>query len=266
MQATYIGYPNTTGLARVDYRLTDASADPPCEDESLYTERLYRLPRCFLAYRPPAEAPPIAARPSLAAGRVTFGSFNALPKVNARTVATWAAILDAVPSARFILKNASLVDPATQARYRDLFAAHGVAAERVDLVAYMQERGGHLGFYNRIDIALDTFPYNGTTTTCEALWMGVPVVTFRGQRHAARVGASLLDAVGLDELVAPSVEAYVALARDLAAQPERLAAISRSLRGRLQASPLLDAQGLARAVEDAYRKMWQRWYAGDGSR
>ena len=266
VQATYIGYPNTTGLARVDYRLTDASADPPGEDESLYTERLYRLPRCFLAYRPPAEAPPIAARPSLAAGRVTFGSFNALPKVNARTVATWAAILDAVPGARFILKNASLVDPATQARYRDLFAAHGVAAERVDLVAYMQERGGHLGFYNRIDIALDTFPYNGTTTTCEALWMGVPVVTFRGQRHAARVGASLLDAVGLDELVAPSVEAYVALARDLAAQPERLAAISRSLRGRLQASPLLDAQGLARAVEDAYRKMWQRWYAGDGSR
>ena len=149
-----------------------------------------------------------------------------------------------MPSARFILKNASLVDPATQARYRDLFAAHGVAAERVDLVAYVQERGGHLGLYNRIDIALDTFPYNGTTTTCEALWMGVPVVTFRGERHAARVGASLLDAVGLDELVAPSVEAYVALARDLAAQPERLAAISRSLRGRL---PGLAAIGCAGA-------------------
>ena len=266
VQATYIGYPNTTGLTRVDYRLTDASADPLGEDESLYTEHLYRLPRCFLAYLPPADAPPVAARPSLAAGHVTFGSFNALPKVNARTVAAWAAILDAVPNARLVLKNASLVDPETQARYRDLFASHGIAAARVELVAYVPDKGGHLGLYNRIDIALDTFPYNGTTTTCEALWMGVPVVTWRGDRHAGRVGASLLAVVGLDELVAPSVESYVALAQDLAAQPERLAAISRSLRGRLEGSPLLDARGLARAVEDAYREMWQRWCGDDGSR
>jgi predicted O-linked N-acetylglucosamine transferase (SPINDLY family) len=259
VQATYIGYPNTTGLTRMDYRLTDAQADPPGDHDSLYSEQLYRLPRCFLAYRPPPEAPPVAARSGWAAGYVTFGSFNALTKVNARTVAAWAAILHAVPSARLILKNASLVDLATQACYRDLFASHGIAAARVDLVAYVPDKGGHLGLYNRIDIALDTFPYNGTTTTCEALWMGVPVVTWRGECHAGRVGASLLAAVGLDELVAPSLEAYVALARYLAADFARLAAISRSLRGRLEASPLLDARSLARAVEAAYREMWQRW-------
>ena len=263
VQATYIGYPNTTGLTRVDYRLTDAQADPPAEDDGLYTEQLYRLPRCFLAYRPPPEAPPVAARPSLTAGRVTFGSFNALTKINARTVATWAAILHALPNARLILKNASLVDPATQARYRELFASHGIAAARVELVAYVPDKRGHLGLYHRIDIALDTFPYNGTTTTCEALWMGVPVVTWRGDRHAGRVGASLLAAVGLDELVAPSVEGYVALAQELAGQPERLAAMSGALRGRLAASPLLDAAGLARAVEAAYREMWRRWCAGE---
>jgi protein O-GlcNAc transferase len=259
VQATYIGYPNTTGLARVDYRLTDASADPLGEDASLYTEQLYRLPRCFLAYGPPPEAPPVTARPGAAAGHVTFGSFNALTKVNPRTVAIWAAILHAAPNARLVLKNSSLVDAGTQARYRDLFATHGIAGDRLDLVGYLPERGGHLALYNRIDIALDTFPYNGTTTTCEALWMGVPVVSVRGDCHASRVGASLLAAVGLDELVAPSLEAYVALARDLAADPARLAAISRSLRGRLEASPLLDARSLARALEAAYREMWQRW-------
>lgn len=259
VQATYIGYPNTTGLTRVDYRLTDASADPPGEDASLYTERLYRLPRCFLAYGPPPEAPPVAARPGLAAGHETFGSFNALTKVNPRTIATWAAILHAVPNARLLLKNSSLVDAGAQARYRGLFAIHGIAADRLDLVGYLPERGGHLALYNRIDIALDTFPYNGTTTTCEALWMGVPVVTWRGDRHAGRVGASLLAAVGLDELVAPSLEAYVALARDLAGEPERLAALSRSLRERLKASPLVDARGLARVLEAAYREMWQLW-------
>jgi protein O-GlcNAc transferase len=263
VQATYIGYPNTTGLTRVDYRLTDAGADPPGEDASLYTEELYRLPRCFLAYRPPPEAPPVAPRPGSAAGHVTFGSFNALTKVNAHTVATWAAILHAVPNARLVLKNSSLVDAGTQARYRDLFASHGVVADRLDLVGYLPERGGHLALYNRIDIALDTFPYNGTTTTCEALWMGVPVVTWRGDRHAGRVGASLLAAIGLDDLVAPSLEAYVALARDLAREPARLAALSRSLRERLEASPLLDARSLARALEAAYREMWQRWCRGE---
>ena len=128
---------------------------------------------------------------------------------------------------------------------------------------YMPERGGHLALYNHIDIALDTFPYNGTTTTCEALWMGVPVVTWRGQRHASRVGASLLDAVGLGELVAPSVEVYIALARSLAVQPERLARLSHSLRRRLEASPLLDARGLAQALEAAYRAMWRRWCRGE---
>ena len=262
IQVTYIGYPNTTGLARMDYRLTDARADPPDCGESNYTERLYRLPRCFLAYQPPVEAPPVTERPMLAAGQTTFGSFNALPKTNARTVAAWAAILEAVPNARLVLKNGSFADRATRERYREMFAAHGIAAARLELLPSVADRGGHLGLYSRIDIALDTFPYNGTTTTCEALWMGVPVIALNGDRHVARTGASLLNAVGLDELVAPSLADYIVLARELAGQPQRLAAISRSLRERVQASPLCDARGLTRAVEAAYRDMWERWCAG----
>jgi protein O-GlcNAc transferase len=261
IQVSYIGYPNTTGLARMDYRITDARADPPSAGDGHYTERLYRLPRCFLAYQPPAESPSVAERPMLAAGPTTFGSFNALPKLSPHALAAWAAILAAVPDARLVLKSAPFADDATRARYRDIFAAHDIAVARVDLLPNIPDRGGHLALYNLVDIALDTFPFNGTTTTCEALWMGVPVIALNGDRHVARTGASLLGAVGLGDLVANSVTDYVALARELAGQPQRVAAVSRSLRERMQGSPLCDARGLARALEAAFRDMWQRWCA-----
>ena len=139
-----------------------------------------------------------------------------------------------------------------------MFAGHGVAASRLELVAALKERSEHLDLYNRVDIGLECFPYNGTTTTCEAMWMGVPVVTFRGDRHAGRVGASLLQAVGLGDWVAPSRDGFIALACALAGQPERVATLNRTLRERMQASPLCDMRGLARAVEAAYREMWAR--------
>lgn len=262
VQVTYIGYPNTSGLSQMDYRLTDAIADPPGDGDALYTERLYRLPRCFLAYQPPPDAPDVAPRPISIAGHLTFGSFNALPKVSASTIAIWADILLAVPSARMVLKAPSFADPATRAAYAARFADHGVAAARLDLLPYVKDRGGHLGQYSRIDIALDTFPYNGTTTTCEALWMGVPVITVRGDRHASRVGETLLRAAGLHELVASTRENYVARAIELANDTAHLAAISAGLRDRVRNSPLCDARSLSRAVEDAYRDMWRRWREG----
>jgi protein O-GlcNAc transferase len=259
VQATYLGYPNTTGLARIDYRITDAEADPPGADDRLYSERLYRLSRCFLAYRPVAEVPVVTARPSAAAKSITFGSFNMLAKMSPQTIAAWAAVLRARPEARLVIKSAPLVDRATGERTHAWFAEHGIATNRVQLVPFMQNRGRHFAAYGQIDIALDTFPYNGTTTTCEALWMGVPVVTSAGDRHAARVGKSLLHAIGLDELVAPSVEGYVTLACELAADRARVAALSLGLRERVAASPLCDARGLAQTLEAAYRDMWQRW-------
>lgn len=258
VQVTCIGYPNSTGLTRMDYRLVDGITDPPGDGDDLHTERLVRLPRCFLAYQPPGDAPPVVARPSATAGPITFGSFNTLPKINAGTVAAWAAILNRVPGSRMLIKAPSLADAGTRANLETMFARHGVAASRLELLGALKERGDHLGLYNRIDLGLDCFPYNGTTTTCEALWMGVPVVTFSGDRHAGRVGASLLHAVGLDELVAPSLDGFIDRACALAGEPARLGTLHRTLRGRMQASPLCDGPDLARAIETAYREMWRR--------
>jgi predicted O-linked N-acetylglucosamine transferase (SPINDLY family) len=262
VQIGYIGYPNTTGVGAIDYRITDQVADPDGFDDH-YCETLIRLPRCFLAYAAPRHAPEVGPLPFQRNGYITFGSFNNLSKINRRVIALWAEILNQVEGSCLVLKSAGTGDAETKAWLEAAFAAQGIAPERLRILPPAAEAQEHLAVYNEIDLALDPFPYNGTTTTCEALWMGVPVVTWRGDSHAGRVGASLLAAVGLDELVAPSLEAYIALARDLAADPARLAAVSRSLRERLEASPLLDARSLARALEAAYREMWQRWCRGE---
>jgi predicted O-linked N-acetylglucosamine transferase (SPINDLY family) len=257
VQATWIGYPNTTGLETIGYRLTDAIADPPGEADALHSERLVRLPRGFLCYRPPDEAPPPSPRPGVAGpGRaIAFGSFNSLLKLAPGTLDCWARILGRVAGSRLVLKAPGLTSPRARARILALFAARGIAPGRIDLLPFIGARAEHLAAYGRIDIALDSFPYNGTTTTCEALWMGVPVVTLRGDRHAARVGASLLHRIGLDELVAADTAAYVETACRLAADRDRLAATSAGLRARMRASPLCDAAGFARDLERAYVAM-----------
>jgi predicted O-linked N-acetylglucosamine transferase (SPINDLY family) len=265
VQATWLGYPGTTGLDAIDWRITDAHADPPGQADADHTERLLRLPGAFLCYRPPTDAPPVGPIPS-AAGPVTFGSFNNLPKLTEVTVALWAGILAALPGSRLLLKSASLADPETCGRYRDLFAAQGIASDRIEMVPWVPDSTGHLGLYGRIDIALDTFPYHGTTTTCEALWMGVPVVTLAGQRHAARVGASILQAAGLGELVAAAPEDYVRIAVTLAADRARLAELRSGLRQRMAASALCDAAGFARNFEAALREMWRQWCSGAPAR
>jgi predicted O-linked N-acetylglucosamine transferase (SPINDLY family) len=164
-----------------------------------------------------------------------------------------------MPDARLLLKGQPFADPAVCTWFLSRLGQRGIAAERIDLVAWIADGGSHLRLYDRIDIALDPFPYNGTTTTCEALWMGVPVVALAGDRHAGRVGASLLTQAGLTDLIAASIDDYVATAARLAADPDRLGELRNTLRPRLAASPLGDAAGFARKVEDAYRMMWRRW-------
>ncbi len=204
IQATWLGYPNTTGLPSMDYRIVDAITDPPGA-EAYCTEKLLRLPGCFLSYLPDPTAPEPATTPALLAptSDITFGSFNRLSKVGPEVARTWAAILRAVPGSHLLLKS-SLVSEDVKAQYMREFAAEGIGAERLIWSSFVDTMHNHLAMYHQVDIALDSFPYNGTTTTCEATWMGVPVITLAGDVgvHRARVGASLLTAVGLPELVA----------------------------------------------------------------
>jgi predicted O-linked N-acetylglucosamine transferase (SPINDLY family) len=259
LQITWLGYPNSTGLEAIDYRLVDAVTDPPGEADALASETLARLPGCFLCYGGPPAAPASTPPPCLATGEVTFGSFNNPAKLSGATLDTWARLLLRLPQARLLLKGKPFCDASTRVLYLDGLVRRGVAAQRVELVAQLPERNAHLALYNRIDIALDPFPYNGTTTTCEALWMGVPVVALLGDRHASRVSASLLSAIGLNDLIADSPEAYIETAVALADDQARLAELRLSLRPRMAASPLCDAPAFAREVEAAYRIMWRRW-------
>ncbi|MEZ5931394.1 MAG: tetratricopeptide repeat protein [Alphaproteobacteria bacterium] len=258
IQMTYIGYPNTTGLPAIDYRITDGITDPDGVDED-YSETLIRLGGCFLCYAIPNHAPPIEPAPHQHRGHVTFGSFNNFSKINPAVIATWADVLHAVPGSRLLCKSTSSADPTAQATIREGMQTHGINPERVSFCAFRQTPESHLGVYNDIDIALDTFPYNGTTTTCEALWMGVPVVALLGDRHASRVGASLLSAIGFPAGIASTRDEYVLTARLLAENPGLLKTMRHSLRNSLMKSPLCNSQGHASAMEQAFRAVWQIW-------
>jgi predicted O-linked N-acetylglucosamine transferase (SPINDLY family) len=251
---TAIGYPNTTGHPAVDVRIVDSVTDPAGAD-ALCTERLARIDPCFLCYRPPDDAPE-PAMPA-ADGPITFGSFNLLSKVSAGTLAAWRGALDACPGSTLLLKSRNFADPSARAGLLARAAQAGIAPERVEVVAFTPGIAEHLALYRRVHVALDAFPYNGTTTTCEALWMGVPVVTMAGDRHAARVGASLLRAAGLPELVTECPEAFAQAAARLAGDPAHLAALRSGLRDRLRASPLLDAPGWATRFHGALREAWR---------
>ncbi len=261
VQATYLGYPGTTGLPAMDWRITDAVADPAVDAEALHTEALMRLPETFQCFGKPSDAPLVAPVPMLKAGHVTFASFNMLAKVHPALVARWAEILRAVENSRLLLKAAPFRDAGTRAHYHTMFAGHGIAAERIELLGYIQSPAAHFALYNRVDVALDTDPYNGATTTFEALWMGVPVVTLAGRSHVGRVGTALLTHLGLEELITASPEDYVARAVALARDPVRLATLRHELRPRMEASSLTDPARFTKALEDAYQAMWRQWCA-----
>lgn len=264
VQVSWLGYPDTTGMSAIDYRLTDAVADPPGDADRWNAERLVRLDGGFLAYQPVVDAPLEEIPPALGRGWVTFGSFNNTAKVTPEVIRVWSEILKQIPDSRLIVKSRPLGDPATSNRYAALFAGQGVAPHRFELLTRMEPVDNHLRAYDRIDIALDPFPYNGTTTTCEALWMGVPVITLAGPNHVSRVGASLLTHCGLPDMVAADEAGYIAAARALAGDLGRLAELRRGMRNRLEQSPLTDYPGFARKIETAYRRMWRDWLSGTG--
>jgi len=263
IQMTWLGYPNTTGLKSIDYRLVDQITDPPGPIDRLASEILLRLDDCFLCYKPAGEAPPPMPPPSVDNGFVTFGSFNNLAKLSNASLHVWGRLLARIPTARLLLKSRFFAAEDSKARFLARLNEHGVAPERVILLGPTAETAGQLAAYHQVDIALDSFPYNGTTTTCESLWMGVPVVALAGKAHCGRVGMSLLTQTGLSELIARDEEDYITIAADLAGDPVRLTKLHQELRGRMAASPLCDAPGFARKLEAVYRTAWKRWCAAE---
>jgi predicted O-linked N-acetylglucosamine transferase (SPINDLY family) len=258
VQVTWLGYPTTTGLSTMDYRLTDGFADPVGMTEHFHSEQLVRLPECFSCYQPP-EAPEVSGLPAREKDYVTFGSFNNLAKINREVMAVWARILQAVPGSHLTLKNTGLGAGTVQQRVRETFMGLGVAPERLALLGNDPSSRAHLERYWNIDIGLDPFPYNGATTTCDALWMGVPLVALAGKTHAGRVGVSQLSNLELTELIGNTTEEYVAIATRLARDLERLSQLRAGLRARLAASPLTEAPRFTKNLEQAYLAMWKDW-------
>ena len=260
VQATWLGYPNTTGLTSVDYRLVDAVTDPLGNADCVATETLVRLEGGFLCYGALAGAPEPKDPPCLTAGAVTFGSFNNPAKLSAATYDAWAALLARLPRSRMLLKGASFADPSPEDSSWRALPDRGLAADRVQLMPRLAGAATHLSAYHQVDIALDPFPYNGVTTTCEALWMGEPVVTLLGNRHAGRVDASLLTQIGLTDLITNSVDEYVETTVALARDPARLAALRHHC-GHAWRRPLYAIPARSRAKwKPKYRKMWKHWF------
>jgi len=255
IQATYLGYPATTGLPTIDYWITDNYIHPP-ETTETAVEEIWRLPRCYVCYDPPPVAPPIGALPQTQLGVITFGSFNSSRKLTPQTLEVWSAILKQVPQSRLLLKCS---DPRYSPQLMiESFLKLGI--ERQRLIVYRNSPyQDHLNLYNQVDLHLDPMPYTGCTTTCEALWMGVPTLTLAGQKKMERMSATILATVGLEDFIAASPEDYIAKAVQFAARPEYLSQLRQTLRERLQTSALLDGDGLAEALETASRQMWRRY-------
>ncbi len=256
-----LGHGYTSGLSAIDAFLADAALAPP-GSEHLFSERLLRLPRIPLAYTPPADMPPVAPLPALTNGFVTFGHFGRPVRLNDGVISAWARILLAVPGSRLMLNSAPFAEPAGRDRFAARFAARGIARDRLDLV-FTSPQSRTWAAYGAIDIALDPFPHNAGTTTIEALWQGVPVVTLAARPSVGRIGASILHAVGLDDWIATDEDGYVARAVAAAADIQALARLRDGLRQQFAASPLHDAAGLARHVEAAFRGLWNAWCEPD---
>lgn len=258
VQVSYLGYPATTGLSAMDYRLVTADTDPDGA-EHWHTERLYRLPRSLWCYRPAPNPPSVeAATPARRNGTITFGSMNNITKISEAAIAVWSELLQRVPGSTLVMTNVPKGE--TGALIAQRFAKLGIASDRLQLRGKLS-RPDYEAQLSAIDIALDPFPYAGTTTTCDVLWHGIPVVTLIGNTSVARSGYALLKLIGLTELAAPDTDRYLSTAAALATNLDQLEAVRRSLRARLEASPLRDEVGMANDLDIAYRSMWQAWCA-----
>ncbi|KAA0025238.1 putative UDP-N-acetylglucosamine--peptide N-acetylglucosaminyltransferase SPINDLY isoform X1 [Cucumis melo var. makuwa] len=262
VQVTWIGYPNTTGLPTIDYRITDALTDPP-NTKQKHVEELVRLPECFLCYTPSPEAGSVSSAPALSNGFITFGSFNNLAKITPKVLQVWARILCAIPNSRLVVKCKPFCCDSVRQRFLSTLEQLGLESQRVDLLPLILLNHDHMQAYSLMDISLDTFPYAGTTTTCESLYMGVPCVTMAGSVHAHNVGVSLLSKVGLGHLVAKNEEEYVKLALQLASDVTALSNLRMSLRNLMSKSPVCDGPNFILGLESTYRKMWHRYCKGD---
>jgi len=255
---TGIGYPDTTGISVIDYRLCDEFTEPE-GNERYASETLLRIENCSLSYTPPADVPPVEPLPAQKSGQVTFASFNELARITPRLLVAWCDILKALPDARLVITTDSFNNPQVLENYLKKFEAHGVDRARLSFHGLNNGTQSHMAMYNSVDIVLDTYPYNGDTTTCEALWMGVPVVTLKGDAHCARVGYSLMHSVGLDDWVADSHDEYTRIAVNNARNTSALAELRDTLRDTMAAAPLCDTRGYTRRIEEHYRDCWHRW-------
>lgn len=258
VQVTWVGYPATTGLSRMDYRIADALTDPPGLTDQWYSEALWRLPEVFSVYEPPAEAPEVRPTPALSRDYITFGTFNNFNKLNDRVLALWARILQRVEGSRLLLKSFSFKHEGTRDYVWAFFESLGIERTRIDILPPDKGLQNHLARYGNIDIALDPFPYCGTATTCEALWMGLPVISLVGETHRSRVGLSQLTSVGLPELAVEAEDAYLEKAVELAGDVVALDRLRQSIRGRMADSPLTDAQRFVRHLQAAFDQMYEQ--------
>jgi len=250
----------------MDYRITDGIADPVGVTDRFHVETLLRMPEIFSVFRAPDRSPDVAGLPAPGNGYVTFGSFNNLAKITPQVIRLWAEILDQVPDSRLALKCWGLLGKDSAGKMvQDEFRSNGIDSERLILLGGSISQEDHLRCYNRIDMALDPFPYSGTTTTCDALWMGVPVITLQGYTHVARVGASQLGNLGLSDFIAGNREDYVAIAKRIAADLNYLETVRSGLRRRMLSSPLMDAARFTRNLEFAYRSAWSKWCGQSGN-
>jgi protein O-GlcNAc transferase len=255
IQVTWLAYPGTTGLSTIDYRLTDPHLDPPGLFDPYYSEQSIRLPDTFWCYDPLTTEPLISPLPALAHGHITFGCLNNFCKLNTSTLQLWVRALSAVPSSQLIL-----LAPEGSCRewVLQILAQENIPAGRINFVALCPRRQ-YLERYHQIDIALDTLPYNGHTTSLDSFWMGVPVVTLVGQTVVGRAGLSQLSNLGLPELIAHTPDQFVQIAANLSADLARLSHLRSTLRTRMEQLPLMDARRFAKGIESAYRTMWHRW-------
>jgi len=262
VQITYIGYNNTTGLGAVDYRITDAVVDPPTSEQK-FSEELVRLPGCFLCYTPPSRIPDVGELPALRNNFLTFGSFSCLAKIGQPCMALWARVMHEVPGSRLLVKNKGFFSPDVQATFINHFKAYGIGEHRLKLMALAPTSFDHLNIYNEIDIALDTFPYSNTTTSCETLLMGVPVLCLAGATHGSRVGVTLLTAMGLSEFAAVTQDEYVLKAKELATSLSTLSMLRQNLRQITLSSPLCDAPTFMREkYEPMLMEKWRFFCEG----
>jgi protein O-GlcNAc transferase len=258
IQVNWLGYPGTTGLSSMDYRLTDVSADPVGKSDDYHVEKLLRL-NTFLCYSPPPDAPDVAKLPFDETDHITFGSFNNLAKLTPNMIEVWSQILKQIPHSLLHLKCKSFACDETKNKFMEHFSSQGIAKNRLTFLPETSSTKDHLAEYNRIDIGLDTFPYHGTTTTFEALWMGVPVVVLTGDRHASRVGTSILNSLDMENWTANDETQYINIAKEMANSTSDLRSQRSNLRKRMKNSILMNHTAFAENFENTIRQIWQEW-------